>query len=178
MTLIMRARILADAAHGELDHRRKYTGDPYIVHLAEVANLLASFGFNPNVVAAGWLHDVLEDTRVTAAQITREFGPVVSRLVVGVTDISSPDDGNRAARKRIDRAHLAQQCFGCKAIKLCDVISNTKSIVEHDPDFARVYLPEKLSLLTEIRQSHEVLWHMAFDTVSEGIRALGLTARI
>ena len=54
--------------------------------------------------AAAWLHDVVEDTPATFEELEREFGPEVTRLVRELTEVSrSPSDGNRAARKAIDR---------------------------------------------------------------------------
>lgn len=178
MTLISRARIFADAAHGAANQKRKYTGRPYIEHPAEVASMLGLYGFNESVIAAGWLHDVFEDTEVTKEQLTREFGYVVTSLVLGVTDISKPEDGKRVHRKALDRAHIAKQCLACKAIKLCDVISNCQTIVLYDSEFARTYLQEKALLLGAIRVSHEVLWHRAYEVVSEGLRSLGLPTEL
>jgi (p)ppGpp synthase/HD superfamily hydrolase len=113
------------------------------------------------VLAAAWLHDVVEDTGVTIDTIRDEFGKEVASLVAGLTDVSRPEDGNMAARKAIDRAHTSAQSPDCKTIKLADLVSNTRSIVERDPEFAKVYLEEKRQLLHVLTQGNEDLWLLA-----------------
>jgi guanosine-3',5'-bis(diphosphate) 3'-pyrophosphohydrolase len=145
--LVTRARVFATAAHAAVSQLRKYTFEPYIVHPAEVANMVESIGGTPEMIAAAWLHDVVEDTGVTLELIRAEFGDEVADLVGWLTDVSRPDHGNRAARKAVDRAHTAAAPAAAQTIKLADLIANTRSIVEHDEEFARVYLAEKRALL-------------------------------
>lgn len=165
--LVERARIFATAAHYAVGQVRKYTGEPYINHPAEVVGILASSdAANPEMLAAAWLHDVVEDTQVGICTIRAEFGDCVATLVEGLTDISQPEDGNRKVRKAIDRAHIAGQSPACKTIKLADLISNTRSIVERDPEFAKVYLAEKRLLLEVLRDGHRALWEQADSLVS------------
>ena len=121
--------------------------EPYIVHPAEVVSILKTVAHTPEMIAAAWLHDVVEDTGVTLELVRREFGDAVADLVGWLTDVSRPDHGNRAARKAVDRAHTAAAPAEAQTIKLCDLISNTRSIVEHDEKFARTYLAEKRLLL-------------------------------
>ena len=75
------------------------------------------------------------------------FGTDIATLVGWLTDVSKPEDGNRAVRKAIDREHTAAAPAEAQTIKLADLISNTKSIMAHDPTFAKVYLEEKRLLL-------------------------------
>lgn len=145
--MVERARMFATAAHAAVGQLRKYTFEPYIVHPAEVAEIVAGVGGSDAQVAAAWLHDTVEDTGVTLELIRKEFGDEVSTLVGWLTDVSRPDHGNRAARKAVDRAHTASAPAEAQTIKLADLICNTKSIVAHDPEFARVYLAEKRALL-------------------------------
>ena len=142
-----RARVFATAAHAAVGQLRKYTFEPYIVHPAEVVAILKTVDHTPEMIAAAWLHDVVEDTGVTLELVRREFGDSVADLVGWLTDVSRPDHGNRAARKAVDRAHTAAAPAEAQTIKLCDLISNTRSIVEHDEKFARTYLAEKRLLL-------------------------------
>lgn len=82
--LIRRAYDLADAAHkGET----RLTGQPFIVHPLSVAYKLASMGIHPNVVAAGLLHDVIEDTGVTLEEVREQFGDDIATLVDSVTKL-------------------------------------------------------------------------------------------
>jgi (p)ppGpp synthase/HD superfamily hydrolase len=148
MTLVDTARIFATAAHAATGQKRKYTGEDYIVHPAEVAAIVASLAdATDEMIAAAWLHDVLEDTGVTPDQMREVFGDKVTELVLWLTDVSQPGDGNRSTRKAIDRQHSASAPADAQTIKLADLISNTRSITEHDPDFAKVYLKEKAMLL-------------------------------
>src|SRR5690242_822466 len=67
------------------------SGEPYLVHPLEVAMLLAEMKLDPVAIAAGLLHDSVEDTSVTIQDIEREFGPQVAHIVEGVTKISKID---------------------------------------------------------------------------------------
>lgn len=168
-SMVYKAQIYASAAHGAIGQRRKYTGEPYIVHPAEVVQILQAAGvINPVVLSAAWLHDVLEDTQIEPQALMPVFGYPVLLLVQQLTDVSKPEDGNRRHRKMLDRHHTAQACPEAKSIKLADLISNTRSIVERDPKFARVYLKEKALLLEVLRDcSHPVLWDQANQLLGE-----------
>lgn len=157
------------AAHGATGQKRKYTDEPYIVHPAEVVQILKTAGVtDPNMLAAAWLHDVIEDTAVTRQDVLSVFGPVVMTLVWQLTDVSTREDGNRAARKELDRFHTEQAHPEAKSVKLADLISNTRSIVTHDPRFAAVYLKEKTLLLEVLRDcSHPVLWEQANELLEK-----------
>lgn len=71
-----------------------------------MAELVGSVTDDPEVIAAAWLHDRVEDTPATFGGLEREFGRAVRDLGFELTDPSPPGDGNRAVRKAIDR--LAQ----------------------------------------------------------------------
>jgi (p)ppGpp synthase/HD superfamily hydrolase len=160
-SLVERAFAFAKAAHAAIDQRRKYTGEPYIVHPAAVAELVRSVPHTDAMVAAALLHDVVEDTPVTLAEIEAAFGAEVAELVEALTDVSRPEDGNRTVRKAIDRAHTAGASPAAKTVKLADLIDNTRSIVAHDRGFARVYLREKALLLEVLREGDPTLWKLA-----------------
>jgi (p)ppGpp synthase/HD superfamily hydrolase len=99
------------------------------------------------MVAAAWLHDVVEDTGCTFTDIHMAFGIDIATLVGWLTYVSKPEDGNRAVRKAMDRAHTAEAPAEAQTIKLADLCSNSKSIIAHDPAFAKTYLEEKRLLL-------------------------------
>jgi len=147
MTMVDRARVFATAAHAAVGQVRKYTFEPYIVHPAEVAGIVAARPHDPEMVAAAWLHDTVEDTGVSIEDIRAEFGDKVAELVGWLTDVSKPEDGNRAVRKALDREHIAQAPAAAQTVKLADLIANSRSILAHDPEFARVFLAEKRMLL-------------------------------
>jgi hypothetical protein len=103
--LVDSARAFARAAHGGVGQRRKYTGQPYEEHPRRAAEMVASVTDDPETVAA-WLHDVVEDTPVTIEDVERQFGAGVRARVDELTDVSRPQDGNRAAHKALDLAQL------------------------------------------------------------------------
>lgn len=142
-----RAIIFASNAHGSVNQVRKYSGQPYIVHPIAVANIVRGVNHTPEMLAAAYLHDVVEDTPVTIEEVYAQFGNKVGELVGWLTDISKPSDGNRKVRKAIDRQHTWEAPWDAQTIKLADLIDNTKSIVVSDPNFARVYMKEKAELI-------------------------------
>ena len=168
MTLTDKARIYATSAHAAVGQKRKYTNEPYINHPAAVVQIVSTVPHTDEMIAAAWLHDVVEDTQVTIEDIAAEFGPVVASLVGDLTDVSPPEDGNRAARKAIDREHSAKASPQAKTIKLADLIDNTRSIVQHDPEFAKVYLAEKALLLPFLNEGDAQLHELAMSLVFRG----------
>jgi hypothetical protein len=145
--LIESARTFATSAHQRIGQQRKYNNLPYDVHLHAVAKLVASVTDDPEMIAAAWLHDTVEDTPATLDDIAENFGAAVAELVESLTDVSMPSDGNRVIRKSIDREHSAQASARAKTVKLADLIDNCKDIAAHDERFARVYLVEMGALL-------------------------------
>ena len=146
------ARAFATEAHASIDQHRKWTGEPYIVHPAAVAEIVRSVPHDEAMLAAAWLHDVLEDVAPLRPEfgnpeILARFGADVADLVAWLTGTSRPEDGNRAARKAIDRAHSAAAPARAQTIKVADLIDNSRTILVRDRDFARVYVPEKEALL-------------------------------
>jgi (p)ppGpp synthase/HD superfamily hydrolase len=168
--LSLRAAEFAERVHGE--QKRKYTGEPYFAHLREVATLLMEAGMSEELIAAGYLHDTLEDTATTLDELRDNFGPEVAQLVYEVTDVSKPEDGNRERRKEIDRQHLAQSSPDGATLKLADLISNTRSISQHDKAFAKVYLKEKSKLLDVLQHGADPLWDLAVKTLSRAMIAI------
>jgi (p)ppGpp synthase/HD superfamily hydrolase len=153
----MTPKQFATIAHkGQL---RKYTGEPYIVHPARVAQIVQSVTSDPDVIAAAWLHDVVEDTTVTLEEIRKEFGDNVARIVSEVTNVAT--EGTRKKRKSIERRHLNQASPDAKTIKLADIIDNCGNIVAYDSKFAAGYLREKLAALYCLTKGNQHLWVLA-----------------
>ena len=146
--LVAKAKALATKAHtGQV---RKYTGDPYITHPTAVAEMVAAAGGDAAAVAAAFLHDTLEDTDLTYAEIVEACGTEVADLVVELTDVYTSEaypNLNRAARKKLEVARIATTSAKAKLVKRYDIAHNTASIVALDPAFAKVYLPEKAAVL-------------------------------
>ena len=160
MGIVSEARAFAYAAHaGQV---RKYTGLPYISHCEAVSMMVNRVLPDDSAVAAAWLHDTVEDTPVTNDDIRRLFGETIAKYVEYLTDYDH-SYGNRATRKAADRTRLATAPNCVKTIKLADIVDNTKSIVEHDPAFAKVYLEEKRLLLPVLKGGDERLWRIAME---------------
>ncbi|MFC4706084.1 HD domain-containing protein [Paraburkholderia caffeinitolerans] len=140
--LVFEAMSFARFRHRE--QKRKYTGAPYFDHLAEVAGIVATVDSSPLTMVVAWLHDVMEDQGVTEAALIGQFGWPVAE---GVRWLSDMESGNRAERKAASRERLARAPDWVQTIKCADLISNTGSIVQHDPKFAVTYLEEKRLLL-------------------------------
>ena len=163
MTVVNKALAYATDAHkGQV---RKYTGEPYIVHPIEVMELVKQVIDDPEMQAAALLHDVVEDTPVSINEIKDEFGPRVAALVDDLTDVSKPEDGNRALRKELDRQHSAKASPDAQTVKLADLISNSLSIIEEDPNFAKVYMKEKALLLEVLTKGNPHLFSFAANIV-------------
>ncbi len=84
--LIMRAYRVAEEAHRD---QKRHSGEPYINHCLAVASILADLRVPPEVIAAGLLHDTVEDTSVTLNDLRRDFGETIANLVDGVTKLTN-----------------------------------------------------------------------------------------
>jgi (p)ppGpp synthase/HD superfamily hydrolase len=110
------------------------------------------------MVAVSWLHDCVEDQGVTVPWLRGQFGDCVAD---GVRLLSDTETGNRAQRKAAGRARLAAAPDWVQTIKCADLISNTASIVQHDPAFAVVYIEEKRLLLDVMTRADQRLLALA-----------------
>ncbi|MEM6393553.1 MAG: HD domain-containing protein [Planctomycetota bacterium] len=170
--LVQQAADFAEVAHRSIDQRRKYSDEPYIVHPKHVAEIVASVTDDPVVLAAAWLHDVVEDTPIQLETITLKFGTDVAGLVDDLTDVSRRCDGNRAARRAIDRKHTARADPRAKTVKLADIISNLSDLVDQNPGFARVYLGEKVLLMEVLKEGDATLYARAQDLIERSLQQL------
>jgi GTP diphosphokinase / guanosine-3',5'-bis(diphosphate) 3'-diphosphatase len=102
---------------------------PYINHLSDVACLLAAAtdGTDAELVAAGWLHDTVEDTGTTPEELISNFGNDVAALVMEVTDDKSLP---KAERKRLQVVKTPAKSNRAKMIKLADLTSNLRRFPE------------------------------------------------
>lgn len=164
MDRILNAINLADSAHRT--QKRKYTGEPYFVHLAEVAAITSTVTNDYDMIAAAYLHDVLEDTDTGPDMIERYCGMTVVVFVEWLTDVPTTI-GNRAFRKECDRNRLSSAPPEVQTIKYADLISNTRSIVPHDPNFAKIYLEEKRLLLEVMNRGDASLYALACSLSKE-----------
>lgn len=158
---------LAYAAHAHNGQVRKYSGDPYIVHPVDVFEIVSTVTRDIPTLQAALLHDVVEDTDATVADIADDFCVETAEIVEGLSDVSVLADGNRAARKAKDRAHSAAACAKTQTVKYADLTDNTKSILEHDRNFAVVYLGEKELLLDVMLKGDAALYKRACKSLAD-----------
>jgi GTP pyrophosphokinase len=119
-----------DLAAKAFETHKRYSGEPYLTHLAEVAYKLAKMGMGPRTVAAGLLHDIIEDTEVNAEEIKTQFGEEILFLVEGVTKLSSvryygSDRHNESLRKLFV---ATSQDIRVLIIKLVDRLHNMETL--------------------------------------------------
>ena len=121
------------AARRHTGQQRKGRGnEPYVNHLAEVASLLsiATDGTDAELVAAGWLHDTIEDTATTREELAQKFGERVAAPVVEVTDdMTLP----KAERRQKQIVEAPRKSSGAKLIKIADKISNIRARIVPQP---------------------------------------------
>src|SRR5215470_8226682 len=131
LCLVSEAAELAACRHSGMA-RKGRGNEPYINHLAEVANLLATAtdGADAELVAAGWLHDTIEDTDTTREELAEKFSDRVASLVVECTDDMSLPKAERRRRQVIDSP---KKSAGAKMIKIADKISNIGARIHVDP---------------------------------------------
>ena len=124
------------AARRHTGQQRKGRGnEPYVNHLAEVANLLAmaTDRTDAELVAAGWLHDTVEDTATTREELAQKFGERVAALVVELTDDMTLPKAERRQKQIVDARRKSP---GAKLIKIADKISNIRARIVPQPNQA------------------------------------------
>lgn len=149
MNIAIKAELFAIEAHSSINQVRKYTGEPYHVHVVEVARLVRTKTHDDEIVAAAFLHDVLEDVAPSMPQygedsIRKEFGERVLSLVLELTDVFTKENYpelNRKKRKSLEAERLSKISEGAKLIKRADLFDNNKTIM--GSSFQKAWLEEK-----------------------------------
>jgi GTP pyrophosphokinase len=129
------------------------SGEPYLVHPLEVALVLAEMKMDPVAVAAGLLHDSVEDTSVTIADIHKEFGEQVAHIVEGVTKISKIDFATREEQQaeNLRKMMLAMvDDIRVVLIKLADRLHNMRTLEHLDPERQHKIAEETLEIYAPI----------------------------
>ncbi len=166
MNLILESAKFAQQAHA--GQNRKYGRGPYVHHPARVAARVALLpDATEEMVAAAFLHDVLEDTHASIGDLEQRFGPAVAGLVRELTNQSKGLPLPRAERKRMDREHLATISRPAKLIKLLDRIDNLREVGGASPDFRRLYTQESLLLAEAIGDADKGLKKELIDAAHQ-----------
>jgi (p)ppGpp synthase/HD superfamily hydrolase len=165
MSLPLKALRFAERAHA--GQFRDYTGAPFVTHPIRVAARIAALpDSTEEMVAAAFLHDVVEDCGVPIDEIGKEFGLVVQQLVDELTNAPDQPGHNRRAREAYRFAKLATVSKEAKTIKLADRIDNLSELPK-TARFWKTYQQESRQLLEVLRGANRdleaVLEHMAYS---------------
>ena len=102
--LVLRAYEVAARCH---EGQTRKSGDPYITHPLAVAQILAELGMTSTTIAAALLHDTVEDTDYSLAQLAADFGPEIAKLVDGVTKLDKVTYGESAQAETVRKMVVA-----------------------------------------------------------------------
>src|SRR3989344_796947 len=147
--MIEKAYKFSELAHSD---QKRLSGDDYFIHLVETAKILAEFGMGAVVVAAGLLHDSLEDGKVTANELKKEFGAEILFLVEGVTKLGKlryrgADRHNESLRKLFV---AMSQDIRVLMIKFADRLHNMRTLSHVDKDKQKRIAGETLEIFAPI----------------------------
>jgi guanosine-3',5'-bis(diphosphate) 3'-pyrophosphohydrolase len=172
MKLVLEAAAFAAKKHTH--QRRKNIEDtPYINHPIEAASLLASAGItDEEILAAALLHDTIEDTHTTPAELSGTFGPTVLKYVLEVSDDKTKI---RDERKRLQVEHAPSLSYGATLIKMGDRISNLRSVVNEPPkgwsvDRQLDYFEWSMKVFNALQKKNEVLEALFLKEYTEGLQ--------
>jgi len=146
LDVLSRAYQFSAASH---QGQQRASGEPYLSHPLEVATLLVDFKMDVTTVTAGLLHDVLEDTTATKADLEREFGGEIAELVDGVTKIGKLAFSSREERQAENfRKMLVAMARDLRVlmIKLADRLHNMRTLDYLPPDRSRKIAQETLDI--------------------------------
>ncbi|MGD9212792.1 MAG: HD domain-containing protein, partial [Desulfobacteraceae bacterium] len=159
LDIIDRAYVYSARVH---DGQVRLSGEPYLSHPLEVAGILADMNLDAISVAAGLLHDVIEDTHATEEEIRGTFGPEVSHIVEGVTKLSKlPFDSSMAREAESIRKMLLAMADDIRVIliKLADRLHNMRTLQYHKkPEKQKKIAQETLDIYTPIAARLGIYW--------------------
>jgi (p)ppGpp synthase/HD superfamily hydrolase len=171
----LEAKELAAEAHGE----QKYGEHPYTYHLNWVEKSIRSFGYDPSdtsqdhehqvlswdLITAAWLHDIVEDTHITRADISKRFNHRIASLVWAVTN---PQGGNRAWRASKVYPKIKNTPHAL-ILKLGDRVANVESCVETGSGLINMYAKEwdGFQAKYRVKGEHDLIWKYIDKLIKE-----------
>jgi GTP pyrophosphokinase len=139
----------------------RLSGEPYLMHPLEVANILADMRLDPISVASGLLHDVLEDTRARPEDLEALFGPDVLHIVSGVTKLSLMPTSSMQEQQaeNIRKMFLAMaDDIRVILIKLADRLHNMRTLRFHSPEKRKAIAQETLDIYAPLAARLGIYW--------------------
>jgi len=164
--LLNRAYVYAMQAHG---HQKRASGAPYFSHPLEVAAILTEFKLDDATIAAALLHDVIEDTDITLAEIDQKFGKEIGALVDGLTKIKKLDLVTRKAEQAENFRKLLvaiSSDIRVLLIKLADRLHNMRTLEHMKPESRQRVSEETLEIYAPLAG------RMGMQTMREELEAL------
>ena len=175
LELVNRAYEQAVLAH---DGQTRASGEPYVVHCVEVARMLAELGLDHRAVAAGLLHDVVEDTDWTVDDVRRRFDDEVAQLVDGVTKLAYIDTMSKMGKRDIEdqEAESLRKMFLAMVddvrvvlIKLADRLHNMRTLGSLSQDRRERIARETLEIFAPLANRLGI-WQMKWELEDLGLR--------
>lgn len=171
MSLVIRAARYAAQAH---QGQTRQKGEPYHNHLNRVAFGVALLpDSTEEMVAAAYLHDILEDTKVTEAELRSHFGETVTALVLELTNCYSHQQHpelSREVRKDLELGRLVRASKEAQRIKLLDRIDNLSDgpfLDDDGTDYRTYYLPESEKMAHELGKVDANLQYRLLETIQK-----------
>ncbi len=178
--LLQRAYKTAEKAHAG---QKRASGEPYMNHCLAVAMILAELGTPIPVIAAGILHDTVEDTKVSLEDLRHEYGPEIARLVDGVTKLTQlprVSKGGRGKEERTSKAELAKETLRktflamgddvrVVVIKLADRLHNMRTLSHLPAEKRKRIAQETLEIFAPLANRLGI-WQMKWELEDLGFR--------
>src|SRR5580765_3979544 len=156
--LLNRAYVYAMQAHG---HQKRASGDPYFSHPLEVAAILTELKLDDATIAAALLHDVIEDTEVTRAEIDQKFGKEIGALVDGLTKIKKLDLVTKKAEQAENFRKLLlaiSSDIRVLLVKFADRLHNMRTLGAMKPAKRRIIAEETMEIYAPLAGRMGMQW--------------------
>lgn len=175
--VVEKAIALAEKAH---EGQQRRSGEPYFSHALAVAAILRELNLDHETLAAAILHDVVEDTPVTVEEIARDFGPVIARLVDGVTKMDRIGEYRELAsdsREQVQAESLRKLLLAMAEdvrvvlIKLADRLHNMRTLGHLDPDRQKRIAQETMEIYAPLANRLGI-WQVKWELEDLSLRYL------
>lgn len=176
--------VLDFVAHWHRDQKRKYTGEPYVNHLAAVAKTVKEYTGNSLMIVAALCHDLYEDTDCSEEELKAILDKAgfnnteiikINNMVLDLTDEFVKEkypELNRRKRKTQEAKRLWAISPDAQNVKYADLIDNSTDLAKNDTGFGKKYLEEMNQILEFMDKGQPKLYKLALQTAEEVEQAL------